>query len=178
MTPSQSDVSTHKTGEPDEFSTYDVRATPGFKMGSALVCTIAIAVVYAEVRNLGFVWDDGLLSLARVYSYCDLGVILTSTANTFEYLPVRDLTLCLDHALWGNKFAAGFHLQNVLLFAVACVLLGSFYRAVFRAAPNPRVGPTLRCFRFSVSWSSQCIHSRSSPSRSSLHAMHYSRSSS
>ena len=96
----------------------------------------AIALVYAAVRDHGFVWDDTLLSRALVYRKCDLTAIFTTPANTFEYLPVRDLTLCLDHALF-NTWAGGFHLQNVVIFMLASILVGTLYRALFSVSTNP-----------------------------------------
>ena len=99
---------------------------------------LGIAFVYATTWDHGFVWDDGLLSYAHVYRVCDFAAIFTTPANTFEYLPVRDLTLCVDHALWGS-WAGGFHLQNVLVFALACTLLTFFYRRIFAASRDIRV---------------------------------------
>jgi len=78
-------------------------------MAAVLVPIAASAIVYAEARNHGFVWDDGLLSLTRAYLVCDYGAIFTTPVNSFEYLPVRDLTPCVDHALFG-EWAGGFHL--------------------------------------------------------------------
>lgn len=100
---------------------------------AALIPAAAIAIVYVAVRNHGFVWDDGLLSMGSVYRDCDLLAIFTTAANTFEYLPVRDLTLCVDHAAFG-KWPGGFHLMNVFFFVLSSLLLGSLYRTVFTAA--------------------------------------------
>ncbi|MCP4039862.1 MAG: hypothetical protein GY733_23155, partial [bacterium] len=105
---------------------------------AAALPAIAIALVYAGVWDHTFVWDDGPLSNAQVYQVCDLEAIFTTPANTFEYLPVRDLTLCVDHALFGN-WAGGFHLQNVAIFMLACVLLGSLYRRILAASPDAEI---------------------------------------
>ncbi|MDP6980313.1 MAG: hypothetical protein QF570_17215 [Myxococcota bacterium] len=101
----------------------------------ALLPAVAIAIVYARVRNFSIAWDDGLLSFARVYRDCDLEAIFTTPANTFEYLPVRDLTLCVDHALWGD-WAGGFHLHNVLIFMITCALLSGLLNKIFLASRN------------------------------------------
>lgn len=103
---------------------------------STLIPAIAVALVYAQVLDHGFVWDDLQLSRARVYADCDFKAIFTTAANGFEYLPVRDLTLCVDHKLSGNR-AGGFHIQNVLLFMLACMLLTHLYRRLLAASPNP-----------------------------------------
>lgn len=145
MTPSRPDDSTDPQLKPNEFSFGKAFEHPPLRVIAALLPVCAIGVVYSQARNLGFVWDDALLSLAGVYRTCDVGTIFTSAANTFEYLPVRDLTLCLDHALFGT-WAGGFHLQNVLLFVIATVLLGYFYRALFESAPNPRLSRNARMY--------------------------------
>ncbi len=112
-------------------------------LAPVLVPTLAIALVYARVRNYSIAWDDGLLSFARVYRDCDLDAIFTTPANTFEYLPVRDLTLCVDHALWGN-WAGGFHLQNVVIFMITCVLLGGLLNKIFLASTSDVIAKNAR----------------------------------
>lgn len=104
----------------------------------ALVPVGLIALLYFPVHDFDAVWDDGHLSFARVYRDCDLGAIFTTAANTFEYLPVRDLTLCIDHALWGS-WPGGFHLQNVVIFMLSCVLLGSLARSLFAASEHTTI---------------------------------------
>ncbi len=138
MTHSRTNLQPAIPRESNEPSVADSIGSPRFAVLAALIPAAAIAIVYAQVRNHGFVWDDGSLSLARVYFVCDYKAILTTAANTFEYLPVRDLTLCVDHALFGES-AGGFHLQNVLLFIVASILVGLFYRTLFAAAPDPNL---------------------------------------
>ena len=98
-----------------------------------LLPILFVAFVFAGTLSLGLVWDDGSLSMLPVYRLCDLEAILTSPANGFEYLPVRDLSLCVDHALWG-KSTSGFHGQNLFWFALSCLLLGSLYRTLFEAS--------------------------------------------
>ena len=98
----------------------------------------AIVFVYAPVRDFDPVWDDGHLSFARVYRDCDLQAIFTTPANTFEYLPVRDLTLCVDHALF-ETWAGGFHLQNVAIFMLACALFGVVVRRLYEASPDSSI---------------------------------------
>jgi hypothetical protein len=99
---------------------------------------IAIAVIYARVRFNEFVWDDPMLSLLPVYRDCDLGRILTSAVNGFEYLPVRDLSLCVDHALFGSE-PAGFHLMNVLIFMASALLVQRVLRSLFALAVDERI---------------------------------------
>ena len=49
---------------------------------------------------------------------------------------MRDLSICLDHAVFGS-WGGGFHLTNVLLFGVAAGLLFPIYRALFEGSPIP-----------------------------------------
>lgn len=100
-----------------------------------LLPVLFIALVFAGTRDLGFVWDDLSLSMLPVYKSCDLQAIFTTLANGFEYLPVRDLTLCVDHALWGDS-AAGFHIQNLFWFILSSFLVGSLYRTLFAASAD------------------------------------------
>ncbi len=106
-----------------------------WKRATLLAPLLAIVLVYAPVRDHETVWDDGPLSFAPVYRDCDLTAIFTTPANTFEYLPVRDLTLCADHAMWGN-WPGGFHLVNVAIFILACGLIGVWMRRVLASSPD------------------------------------------
>lgn len=127
--------------QPAPPETVDGEMTPGTTALSriaAIIPALLIAIVYWPTRDHGFVWDDGLLSLARVYVECDLTAIFTTPANSFEYLPVRDLTLCFDHAVSGT-WAGGFHLQNIAIFCVASVLLGALYRDLFLQSGNAKL---------------------------------------
>jgi tetratricopeptide (TPR) repeat protein len=112
---------------------------------ATLIPVVAIAIVYAAVRNHGFVWDDGALSTGAVYRDCDLVAILTTAANTFEYLPVRDLTLCFDHAAF-KTWPGGFHFTNVFIFMLASALLGSLYRTLFATARLPALSENAPLF--------------------------------
>ena len=99
---------------------------------------LSIAGLYAKTAAYGLIWDDVVFSSKAVYARCDLRQILLSPANGIEYLPLRDLTLCYDHAVFGS-WGGGFHITNVLLFMLTSVWVHSFYRLLFAASPNPRV---------------------------------------
>jgi len=71
----------------------------------------------------GFVGDDYFILLpVSAYWEFDLKTIFFAKANTLEYLPVRDLSLAIDAAIWG-KSAAGFHVTNLLLYLVSLPLV-------------------------------------------------------
>jgi hypothetical protein len=111
------------------------RSRPGW---AAALPPLLIAIVYGRTLGFEFVWDDKLFSTLPVYASFDLSRILISPANGIEYLPIRDLTLLFDHALFG-AWAGGFHLTNVVLFAGASLLALAFYGVIFEAAPNAEI---------------------------------------
>ena len=149
MTPTRIENSTEPGFEPHEFPFEKAAGRPLMRLLAVVLPLLSIAVVYAQTRTHAFVWDDTLLSLGTVYSGCEFKTIFTTAANSFEYLPVRDLTLCVDHALFGES-PAGFHFQNVLLFGVAVTLLGSLYRVIFAASPHERLARNARWFSLLV----------------------------
>src|SRR5437867_625127 len=55
------------------------------------------------------------------------GVLLQH--NTFR--PVCDISIMLDYWLWG-KTASGYHLTNLVLHIIACVVLFYFLKLVFK----------------------------------------------
>lgn len=60
--------------------------------------------------------------------------VFTSTPNTVEYLPVRDLAYMLDYSIWGLD-PMGYHLSNIIYYALACVFLYLFLDRILRAGP-------------------------------------------
>lgn len=104
-----------------------LRKDPGrVLLWSALVAT---ALVYAPTLGRGIVnYDDtwliadnqvlqhlSLQSLWTVFTDLDSGRRIALGA---EYLPVRDLTVMADFALWGNAYG-GFHLTNLVIYLLA-----------------------------------------------------------
>lgn len=51
-----------------------------------------------------------------------------------EYLPVRDLSVMLDHALYGD-WVGGQHLSQVVLYGATCAVLASLVLALFESRP-------------------------------------------
>ncbi len=51
-----------------------------------------------------------------------------------EYLPVRDLSVMLDYALYGD-WVGGQHLTQVLLYGATCALLATLILAIFESRP-------------------------------------------
>lgn len=90
-------------------------------IATALLIVVTV-MVYGNTLYGGFVWDDNLFTANQVYWEFDFRKIFFSLANGLEYQPVRDLSFLVDIALWqGSPF--GFHLTNLLLFALIVVLV-------------------------------------------------------
>jgi hypothetical protein len=109
-----------------------VRAEPGI----ALLClALALAIaLYAPTLSRGLTnYDDPWLVrdnwLLRDRSWATVHTIFFDLdldsprriALTPEYLPVRDLSVLLDFALWGDHYA-GFHVTNLLIYLAAIAL--------------------------------------------------------
>ena len=94
---------------------------------------VAVGLVYGRSLGFEFVWDDISLVLHPVYANFDWKAVLTGPGNGLEYLPVRDLSLMLDHALFGPR-PFGFHAVNVLLFTAAAGLVYVLYASLLAAS--------------------------------------------
>ncbi len=99
------------------------------------VALVAAAALYAPTIDRGLVnYDDPRLytdnfvvqraSLESVRTiFFDLDIDSPGRWSLApEYLPVRDLSVMLDYALWGDAYA-GFHLTNVLLYLIGIALV-------------------------------------------------------
>ena len=116
----------------------DSRRNSRLKWIARLAPPLTIAGLYAKTAGYGLIWDDVVFSAKAVYARCDLRAILLTPANGLEYLPIRDLTLCYDHAAFG-EWGGGFHVTNVLIFMLTSVGIHSLYGLLFAASPNPRI---------------------------------------
>jgi Flp pilus assembly protein TadD len=102
-------------------------------------------VLYAPTIRYGYVaYDDPWLlrdnQLLRDFSFDAVWRILTDFSweqrNRLgaEYLPLRDLSVVLDYAIYGD-WIGGLHLTQVLLYAGCCALLGTLTLAMFESRP-------------------------------------------
>jgi Flp pilus assembly protein TadD len=93
-----------------------------FRIGAALLvlCTV---IAYLPVVHAGFIWDDNLLLTgnAQMRSARGLAEIWVGK-NSCDYTPLTLTVFWFEHALWGYK-PIGYHLVNILLHALAAVLL-------------------------------------------------------
>ncbi|MEO8843545.1 MAG: hypothetical protein ABI591_09500 [Kofleriaceae bacterium] len=114
-------------------------------LGLALVAAVAL---YAPSLGRGLVnYDDPVLytdnALLHHPSWGGLITVLTDLdspqryALSPEYLPVRDLSVMADYAIWGEHYG-GFHLTNLAIYLVAIVLW--FYALASLGVPRPIAG--------------------------------------
>ena len=114
-----------------------LRADPGLAL-CVLAIVLAVAL-YAATLGYGVVgYDDGWLVrdnwIVQHASGDSIRTILFDLSSpkrfvlTPEYLPVRDLSVMVDFAVWGDWFA-GHHLTNVVLYVAA---IGVWFAAFTR----------------------------------------------
>ena len=70
------------------------------------------------VRDNWIVTDPSWASLHKIWFELDSETRFTLGA---EYLPVRDVSIMLDHVVWGHWYG-GFHLTNLVLYLLAIAL--------------------------------------------------------
>jgi tetratricopeptide (TPR) repeat protein len=98
-----------------------------------LIVLACVAVFSTSLPNDFIGWDDEWLVTGNYWiqevSWENIKDILNPwvhpevrTALGNEFLPIRDFSYMLDHAVWGLN-AFGFHLTNLLLHTLACLLL-------------------------------------------------------
>ena len=98
---------------------------------------IVVISLYAVTLGHGFVWDDLIYTVGNSsYEHIDISTLFISLGNGVEYLPLRDLSYSLDYLFWGwTPF--GFHLTNLLLYAVTCTIIYLFTAALPCIAVEP-----------------------------------------
>ncbi|MBI4824748.1 MAG: tetratricopeptide repeat protein [Nitrospirae bacterium] len=92
-----------------------------------------ILIAYSNSLRNGFALDDGSLIVDNTslhgISMKNIKEVFSSATNGLEYLPVRDLTYCIDYEIWGlNPF--GYHLSNLIYYIVVCILIYFFLLGV------------------------------------------------
>ncbi|MBW2518929.1 MAG: tetratricopeptide repeat protein [Deltaproteobacteria bacterium] len=75
-----------------------------------------------------FVWDDFIYVVPnQVYQSFDLKGIFFGLGNSVEYLHIKDLTLAIDMAIWGQH-PFGFHLTNLAIYLITLVVMYNLVR--------------------------------------------------
>ena len=102
---------------------------------------VAVVLVYLPSLQNGYIWDDDhyITNNATLRTPAGLLDIWLHPAATPQYYPLVHSGFWLEYHLWGLN-PVGYHLDNVLLHAISCVLLYGILRrlripgALFTAA--------------------------------------------
>lgn len=91
---------------------------------AGLALLLIVVVTYMPVLSAGFIWDDDdyVTENEQLTSLEGLGNIWFEIGATPQYYPLVHSTFWLEYQLWGLD-PAGFHFDNVLLHALAALLL-------------------------------------------------------
>ncbi|MCA9727442.1 MAG: tetratricopeptide repeat protein [Candidatus Eisenbacteria bacterium] len=106
-------------------------AIPRWRGVPAVGGLIALVVLaYGPAYGSGFIWDDDayVTTNLTLRSLAGLWKIWFEPGAVPQYYPLVHTTFWIEHHLWGSN-AAGYHVINVLLHALAAVLL---YRVLSR----------------------------------------------
>lgn len=95
-----------------------------------------VLVCYWPALGGGLVWDDAAhVTKPELRSLGGLARIWTDVHATQQFYPVLHSAFWLEHRLWGDA-TIGYHLINVVLHALACVLLARVLRRVWPGGPR------------------------------------------
>src|SRR3954464_10109325 len=94
------------------------------EIGWALLLAALPLVAYLPALRAGFIWDDDqhITANQTLRDLHGLRLIWTDPRATPQYYPIVHTTFWIEHHLWGLQ-PFGYHLDNVLLHALASVLL-------------------------------------------------------
>ena len=91
----------------------------------------AALLAYLPAMRGGLILDDDLhITRPEMQSLAGLARIWTEPGATQQYYPVLHSAFWLEHRLWGDS-VLGYHLANVLLHALAALLVGAVARRLF-----------------------------------------------
>jgi tetratricopeptide (TPR) repeat protein/uncharacterized membrane protein YfcA len=94
-------------------------------------------LTYIPSMTNGFIWDDPqyVIDNPTLKSADGLWSIWTDTDATPQYYPMVHTTFWIETRLWGTQHAPGFHVDNILLHALAAVLLWRALASIHVPAP-------------------------------------------
>ena len=113
----------------------------------ALLLIVLVAVTYFPVARAGFIWDDESYVENNVHlrSIEGLRIIWTHIGATKQYYPLVFTTFWVEQKIYGLH-PAGYHVVNVVLHAIASLLLVR----VLRRLGLPRFVPELAGLLFAL----------------------------
>ena len=90
---------------------------------------IAVVLIYLSSLRNGFIWDDDqyVINNTTLRTPAGLVDIWMNPAATPQYYPLVHSGFWLEYHLWGLN-PIGYHLDNILLHAISCVLLYGMLR--------------------------------------------------
>ena len=117
------EVKTRQTPSSLRRSTFDVRRST-LVFQSSLLFLLTILTYLPSITN-GFIWDDPayVVNNPTLKTADGLWLIWTDPTATPQYYPMVHTTFWVESQLWGTDHATGFHVDNILLHAIAAVLL-------------------------------------------------------
>ncbi len=113
----------------------------------ALLLIVLVALTYFPVARAGFIWDDESYVENNVHlrTLDGLRIIWTHFGATKQYYPLVFTTFWVEHKLYGLH-PTGYHIVNVVLHAIAALLLVR----VLRRLRLPGVAPELAGLLFAL----------------------------
>jgi Tfp pilus assembly protein PilF len=90
-----------------------------------LALFLLAVLTYIPSMSNGFIWDDPqyVIDNPTLKSVDGLWRIWTDPTSTPQYYPMVHTFFWVEAQLWGTEHAPGFHVDNILLHALAAVLL-------------------------------------------------------
>jgi tetratricopeptide (TPR) repeat protein len=105
----------------------DVRAIPWAppKYVAGVALFLLAVLTYIPSMTNGFIWDDPAYVIDNPTLKSDDGLwrIWTELHATPQYYPMVHTTFWIESRFWGTSSAPGYHVDNILLHALAAVLL-------------------------------------------------------
>jgi protein O-mannosyl-transferase len=105
------------------------RSARPWTLGLLLIAATFLA--YLRIWHAGFIWDDDfyVTENATLRNLTGLWQVWTKIGVVPQYYPLVHTTFWLEYHLWGLH-PLGYHLDNVLLHALAAILLGCGLRSL------------------------------------------------
>lgn len=112
-----------------------------------MIIALAVLIGYGSTLKSGFMYDDRFFVSENlsVHSLANAPAFFTSPKATTASIPwnniwrpLRNVSYALDHALWGLK-PIGFHLTNLALHLVNCLLMVAIAGRLLPGGPAPLI---------------------------------------